>query len=85
MIWQVIGLSRKGGQNKNKLAYMAVDLLNKEESNLKLRALTNVTHIFYAAYQDKPTWAALVPPNMSMLENLVEAVEPVAKDYSISA
>jgi nucleoside-diphosphate-sugar epimerase len=77
--WNVIGLSRKGGQNKKKLEYIAVDLLNKEESIQKLQELSDVTHIFYAAYQDKPTWAELVPPNMSMLENLVEAVEPVAK------
>ncbi len=77
--WKVIGLSRKGGQDRGNLEYIAVDLLNREESIQKLQHLTEVTHIFYAAFQDRPTWAALVPPNMAMLENVVEAVEPVAK------
>ena len=29
--------------------------------------LTDVTHVFYAAYQDRPTWAELVAPNVAML------------------
>lgn len=37
-----------------------------------------MTHIFYAAYQDRPTWAELVAPNLAMLVNVVEAVESVA-------
>ena len=45
----------------------------------KLGALSDVTHIFYAAYQDRPSWAELVAPNLAMLVNVVEAVEPVAK------
>jgi nucleoside-diphosphate-sugar epimerase len=40
--------------------------------------LTAVTHIFYAAYQDRPTWAELVAPNLTMLTNVVDAIEPVA-------
>ena len=38
-----------------------------------------MTHVFYAAYQDRPTWAELVPPNLAMLVNVVDAVEPVAR------
>lgn len=37
-----------------------------------------MTHLFYAAYQDRPTWAELVPPNLAMLENLVDGLEPAA-------
>ena len=29
-----------------------------------------MTHLFYAAYQDRPTWAELVPPNLAMLVNV---------------
>ena len=78
--WQVIGLSRKGGQNSDRLRYISVDLLNKKETSEKLQQLTDVTHIFYAAYQDRPSWAELVPPNLAMLVNVVEAIEPVACD-----
>jgi hypothetical protein len=45
---------------------------------LELSGLTGVTHVFYAAYQDRPTWAELVPPNLAMLVNVVDALEPVA-------
>jgi nucleoside-diphosphate-sugar epimerase len=41
-----------------------------------------VTHVFYAAYQDRPTWAQLVAPNRAMLVNAVEAVERVAGGLS---
>lgn len=78
--WQVIGLSRKGGANKSRLQHIAVDLLDAADSRAKLAGLANVTHIFYSAYQDRPTWAELVPPNLAMLVNVVEAIAPVAKD-----
>lgn len=76
--WNVIGLSRRGGEGGARTRYIAVDLLDRDDCFSKLRSLTEVTHIFYAAYQDKPTWAELVPPNLAMLVNVVEAIEPVA-------
>jgi nucleoside-diphosphate-sugar epimerase len=57
---------------------MAVDLLDRDDSREKLGDLTQITHIFYAAYQDRPTWAELVSPNLTMLMNVIEAVEPSA-------
>ncbi|SDM25866.1 SDR family oxidoreductase [Paenibacillus jilunlii] len=77
--WDIIGVSRRGGVNTSRVRYIAADLLDPEESRLKLGTLPEVTHIFYAAYQDRPTWAELVPPNLAMLVNAVEAVEPVAR------
>ncbi|MEV0087004.1 SDR family oxidoreductase [Saccharopolyspora sp. NPDC050642] len=76
--WEVIGLSRRGGENTERVRYVAVDLLDPDDARAKLRELTGVTHVFYAAYQDRPTWAELVPPNMAMLTNVVDAVEAVA-------
>ncbi|MFM0206737.1 SDR family oxidoreductase [Paraburkholderia sediminicola] len=76
--WAVIGLSRRGGEAKERLQYIAVDLLDPTEAQSKLRALNHVTHVFYAAYQDRPTWAELVPPNLAMLINVLDAIEPVA-------
>ncbi|MEC3979227.1 SDR family oxidoreductase [Amycolatopsis sp. H20-H5] len=70
--WDVVGLSRQGGR------HLAVDLLDPEDTCAKLAGLTDVTHVFYAAYVDKPTWAELVPPNLGMLTNLIDAIEPVA-------
>jgi nucleoside-diphosphate-sugar epimerase len=71
--WDVTGLSRRGGPGT-----VAVDLLDPADTRAKVGPLTGVTHLFYAAYQDRPTWAELVPPNLAMLTNLVDAVEAVA-------
>ncbi|QHW32274.1 SDR family oxidoreductase [Paenibacillus rhizovicinus] len=76
--WDIIGLSRRGGEDSVRLKYVAVDLLDEEDTRVKLGHLTAVTHIFYAAYQDRPTWAELVPPNLAMLVNVVNAIEPIA-------
>lgn len=76
--WQVIGLSRRGGVDRPQVRYLAVDLLDVQATEDALRSLTQVSHIFYAAYQDAPDWAELVAPNLAMLAHVVEALEPVA-------
>ena len=76
--WDVIGLSRRGGESTGHIRYVAVDLLDPDDCREKLGGLTAVTHIFYAAYQDRPTWTELVPPNLGMLTNVVEVVERAA-------
>ena len=78
--WDIIGLSRRGGIDQGRLKYLSLDLLDEEESRSRLSGLTAVTHIFYVAYQDRPTWAELVAPNLAMLVNVVNAVEPVASN-----
>ncbi|WP_343560353.1 SDR family oxidoreductase [Sphingobacterium sp.] len=77
--WDIIGLSRRGGTSHERVRYIAVDLLDLTDTVNKLSPLTTVTHIFYAAYQDKESWAALVEPNLRMLVNVITAIEPVAK------
>lgn len=76
--WDVIGLSRRGGAAAGRVRHVTVDLLDQRDCEAKLSGLSEVTHVFYAAYQDRPTWAELVPPNLAMLVNVVEAIEPVA-------
>lgn len=73
--WQVIGLSRRGGEAAGRVRHIAVDLLDPADARDKLGDLREVTHIFYAAFQDRPSWAELVPPNLAMLINAVEAAE----------
>ncbi len=76
--WDIIGLSRRGGGDEGRVRHIAVDLLDRTATAQQLGELAEVTHIFYAAYQDRPTWAELVAPNLAMLVNVVDAVEPVA-------
>ncbi|WP_326564933.1 SDR family oxidoreductase [Amycolatopsis rhabdoformis] len=68
--WDVLGLSRRGGPGS-----LAVDLLDPAATRAALADHRDVTHLFYAAYQDRPTWAELVAPNLAMLENLVDGLE----------
>jgi len=76
--WNIVGLSRRGGQDRGRVRHIAVDLLDSEATADALRGLSQVTHVFYAAYQERNTWAELVPPNLAMLTNVVDAIEPVA-------
>jgi nucleoside-diphosphate-sugar epimerase len=78
--WEVIGLSRRGGTDRPDLRNVSVDLLDADDTRAKLRGLADVTHVFYAAYQDRPTFAELVAPNQAMLVNVIDAIEPVARD-----
>jgi nucleoside-diphosphate-sugar epimerase len=76
--WRVIGVSRRGGESTEKTTHVSVDLLDAEDARRGLGGLADVTHVFYAAYQDRPTFAELVEPNQRMLVNTLEAIEPVA-------
>ncbi|WP_419179493.1 SDR family oxidoreductase [Rhodococcus opacus] len=77
--WDVVGLSRRGGPDTDRVRHIAVDLLDERDAAEKLAELRDVTHIFYVAYQDRPSWAELVAPNVAMLVNTVNALEPVAE------
>jgi nucleoside-diphosphate-sugar epimerase len=76
--WAIVGLSRRGGTSAGTVRHIAVDLLDKAATATALADLSEVTHVFYAAYQDRASWAGLVAPNLAMLTNVVDAIEPVA-------
>lgn len=76
--WDVVGLSRRGGEAAPRLRHVAVDLLDPAAAREQLAPLVDVTHVFYAAFQDRPTPSELVGPNVAMLHNVLDAIEPVA-------
>lgn len=76
--WDIIGVSRRGGMDRERLRYVSVDVLDENDTIDKLGSLQEVTHIFYAAYQDRPSWAELVEPNLTMLMNVLNVVEAAA-------
>lgn len=76
--WDVIGLSRRPADTGPRLRHVAVDLLDPDDAARKLAPLREVTHVFYAAFQDRPSWAELVGPNVAMLRNVLDGIEPVA-------
>lgn len=76
--WNIIGLSRRGGEDTGPVRHISVDLLDRGDVEEKLAGLNQITHVFYAAYQDRPSWTGLVAPNLQMLVNTVEVVEAVS-------
>jgi len=76
--WDIYALSRRTPDYESRAQHLSIDLLDQKATEDGLKHLTNVTHIFFAAYQEKPTLAEQIPPNLNMLRNVVEAIEKVA-------
>jgi nucleoside-diphosphate-sugar epimerase len=76
--WDVVGLSRRLPEEETGARHVSVDLLDRPDTEAKLAELTGATHVFYAAYQARPTFAEEVEPNLTMLRNAVEAIDAVA-------
>ncbi|MEM9232261.1 MAG: SDR family oxidoreductase [Pseudomonadota bacterium] len=74
--WDIIAVSRRAPDIEGAYAHIAIDLLDAADCADKLGRDLGVTHIFFAAYVEKPDWAQMVAPNLAMLVNLIEAVEP---------
>jgi nucleoside-diphosphate-sugar epimerase len=73
--WELVGLARRAPDFESRARFISVDLLDRADAAAKLGRLTDVTHIFYTAFQARPTWAEHGPPNLALLVN---AVEPIA-------
>jgi nucleoside-diphosphate-sugar epimerase len=76
--WELVGLSRRAPDFASRARFVSVDLLDRAQAEDKLSGLTEATHIFYAAFQARPTWTEHNAPNLAMLVNSVEAIEAVA-------
>jgi nucleoside-diphosphate-sugar epimerase len=76
--WEIVGVSRRRPDFQGRAQFVSVDLLDPADTQAKLSHLTDVTHIFYCAFQPAATWAAHNAPNKAMLVNVVEAIEAVA-------
>lgn len=72
--WDVVGLSRRAPDFETRATFIQVDLLDREASFAALRGLTDATHVFYCAFQGRPTWVEHTAPNLAMLANAVDAV-----------
>lgn len=73
--WSVVAVSRRPPEDGFSGRHVAVDLLDAADCRATLGALTDVTHLFYAAYTDRPSWAEQCAPNAAMFGNALAAVE----------
>jgi nucleoside-diphosphate-sugar epimerase len=78
--WQVVGLSRRKGTDSARVRHVSVDLLNLKD---ELQDLTDITHIFYAAFQPAPgaaaDYAKNIGANRAMLVNSISTIEKQSK------
>ncbi|MDP6787391.1 MAG: SDR family oxidoreductase [Rhodospirillales bacterium] len=77
--WDVVGLCRVPPASGGGVTYLTVDLADADDCRAKLSALSDTTHLFYAARaahdEDAPEDVAA---NLAMLRNTVEAIEAAA-------
>jgi nucleoside-diphosphate-sugar epimerase len=73
--WDVIAISRRDPDFETRARFLALDLLDRAALEERRDHLSKVTHVFYAAWQPRPSQAEEVEPNLAMLRHVVEVVE----------
>jgi nucleoside-diphosphate-sugar epimerase len=73
--WRAIGLASRMPAGAAAGQFVAMDLLDPGDCTRAADQLAEVTHLFFAAYRERPTEAAQVETNGAMLCNLVKALE----------
>jgi nucleoside-diphosphate-sugar epimerase len=77
--WSVIGVSRRRGEDRERIRYLSVDVLDPAQASAALGALPEVTHLFYAAFQPgsgpAADYAKNIAANRDMLVHAVSAIE----------
>lgn len=73
--WDVAGLSRRGGPDRDRVRHLRADLFDLGSTRTAFATASETTHVFYTAYQDRPTWKELVEPNVAMLRNVLDSLD----------
>jgi nucleoside-diphosphate-sugar epimerase len=76
--WDVVAVSRRKPDIEGPYRHLAVDLLDSRQTKAELGRPLGITHVFYAAYVERPSPAEMVAPNVAMLANVMDAVEPAS-------
>jgi nucleoside-diphosphate-sugar epimerase len=76
----VTAVSRRKPEVEGAFHHLSVDLLDRQQTKAMLGHPLGITHIFYSAYVDRPNAEDLVAPNVAMLANAIDAIEPHAPE-----
>ena len=76
--WDVTAVSRRTPDFPGTYDHISVDLLDRADTAAKLGRPLGITHVFYSAYVERATWAEGTAPNIAMLVNVLDAIEPVS-------
>jgi nucleoside-diphosphate-sugar epimerase len=76
--WQVLGVSRRAAAEQDNYRHLSVDLLDADATERAFASISDVTHVFYAAFQASvgaaANYAANIAPNRDMLVHAVTAI-----------
>jgi nucleoside-diphosphate-sugar epimerase len=78
--WDITAVSRRRPELPGIFEHVAVDLLDRSDTKAHLGLARGLTHVFYAAYMDAGSWVLSTQPNLDMLANLLDAVEPASPE-----
>ncbi|MFC3061025.1 SDR family oxidoreductase [Paenirhodobacter populi] len=73
--WKVTAISRRSPDFDTPARFLSLDLMDAGAVRAGLADVSDVTHVFYAAYQEHADPAVQVSANLAMLRNLVEGAE----------
>ncbi|RYD79283.1 MAG: NAD-dependent epimerase/dehydratase family protein, partial [Verrucomicrobiaceae bacterium] len=79
--WKVKAVSRRAPDFATRAEVKSLDLLSPDSLASAAEWLRDVTHVFFAAYQEHPDAADLTRINVSLLRNVVEALEKHAPGF----
>lgn len=80
--WSLVTLSRRPPEHRTGASHLSVDLLDAGQCRGAAPALADVTHIFFCARAVEPNYVIKVDTNRLIVENLLDALLPVAKDLA---
>lgn len=78
--WDVVSLSRRDGDFGPHVRHIRADLSDPKSLHAESRVLGSVTHVFYCAHFKGASPNEEIQPNLTMLSNLVEALEAAGGD-----
>ncbi|XP_049399905.1 (S)-8-oxocitronellyl enol synthase ISY1-like [Solanum stenotomum] len=83
--WKVYGVARRPRPSWNvdhPIEYIQCDISNKEEAQSRLTLLTDVTHVFYVTWANRPTEVENCEINGKMFQNVLDAIIPNCPNLS---
>lgn len=80
--WEIVGLARRPDRSIDDVDWVEVDLIDRQACLSRVGAVSGATHLFYAARSAPGDPDEENAANTVMLENLVNALEPVSPDLA---
>ncbi|KAK6121196.1 hypothetical protein DH2020_045058 [Rehmannia glutinosa] len=77
--WKVYGVARRPRPNwnsDNPIHYIRCDVSDPDDTRVNLSTLTDITHVFYVAWVNRPTEAENCEANGKMLKNVLDVIIP---------